>query len=76
MGETKYIDRNIRHYDIAPCLSCHRRVNTDYNAALFLEALYLQSTVETKEEKDLRNPRANSCLVFLGLTQPPGNLPG
>jgi len=70
------LDRNINHYDIAPCLSCHRRVNTHYNAALFLEALHLQSRVETKEEKDLRNPRANSCLIFLGLTQPPGNLPG
>ena len=70
------LDRNIKHYDIAPCLSCQRLVNTHYNAALFLEALHLQSKVETKEAKDLRNPRAISCLVFLGLTQPPGNLPG
>ena len=70
------LDRTIEHYDIAPCLSCHRHVNTHYNAALFLEALYLQSKVETKEEKELRNPGTNNCLLFLRLNQPPGNLPG
>ena len=76
VGCAGILDHTIEHYDIAPCLSCYRLVNTHYNAALFLEVLHLQSKIEDATEKTLRNPRASSCLVYLKLTQPPGSLPG
>ena len=61
------LHRSHGQYDIALCKHCSKSVNTHYNAALWLEALYLCH----KRPRLRLTPRSPTILPLLGLTRPP-----